>query len=181
MYMIIGVLVFIILIGLIAYYGKQVKYRCPPIIDPESLQSLDITTSEGKELLRTYMMYYFDDYITTTKNDWNYVTPKQFYAMDKSDIFILDVRKPEDYKKGHIENSVNIFWMELLKPENLKRIPNDKKIVIVCYVGHTASQILVLLKLLGYDASVLKFGMGISPRKGIHVAGWTDYGYPVVK
>ena len=68
-----------------------------------------------------------------------------------------------------------------MKPGNLKKLPNNKEIVIVCYVGHTSSQILVLLKLLGYKARVLKFGMGKSPTIGVPIAGWTDYGYSVTK
>ena len=55
----------------------------------------------------------------------------------------------------------------------------NKKILVICYVGHTASQVLVILKLLGYNAKVLKFGMGLSPAVGVPVAGWTDYGLPV--
>lgn len=95
--------------------------------------------------------------------------------MDKSNIFILDVRKPEDYRRLHIRNSVNIFWLELMKPGNLERLPRDKPIIIVCYVGHTASQILVLLKLLGYNAKVLKYGMGIYPQKDVFNAGLVNF------
>lgn len=117
------------------------------------------------------MSQHFHEYLLKTKDDWNYVTPKQFAEMDKSNIFILDVRKPDDYAKGHITDSTNIFWLELMQPQNLSKLPRDREIVVVCYVGHTASQILVLLKLLGYKAKVLKFGMGISPQKGVPVAG----------
>lgn len=129
------------------------------------------------QLFRDDMIKHFDEYLQESKDGWNYVLPKEFNEMDKSDIFILDVRRPEDYRKGHIKGSINIFWLDLMKPENLKRIPMDKKIVIVCYVGHTASQVLVLLKLLGYNAKVLKFGMGQSPGTGVPVAGWVNYGF----
>ena len=36
---------------------------------------------------------------------------------------------------------------------------------------------MVILRTLGYNAKVLKFGMGISPVKGIPIAGWTNYGF----
>ena len=101
--------------------------------------------------------------------------------MDTSKVFILDVRKPTDYKNGHIKGSLNIFWLDLMNPENLKKLPNDKDIIVVCYVGHTASQVFVLLKMLGYKAKVLKFGMGTSPTEGVPVAGWTNYGFEVTK
>ena len=118
----------------------------------------------------------FRAYLKNTQKDWNYILPTELKD-SKKDFYILDVRRPEDFKKGHIPGAKNIFWLDLLKPENLKKLPKNKKIVIVCYVGHTASQVLVLLKLLGYDAVGLKFGMGISPAEGVPVAGWVDYGF----
>ena len=126
------------------------------------------------------MISIFDEYLQKSQYDWNYVLPENLREMDKTKIFILDVRKPEDYKKGHIKGSVNIFWLDLMKQENLKKLPMDKEIILVCYVGHTASQVLVLLKLLGYNAKVLKFGMGQSPTVGVPVAGWGNYGFEIV-
>jgi len=121
------------------------------------------------------------DFIASTKDDWNYITPEDLNKKDLSKYYILDVRKPKDFKSGHIKGAKNIFWMDLLKKENLKNLPNDKKIILVCYVGHTASQMLVALRLLGFDVAVLKFGMGISPSEGVPVAGWIDFGFDVVK
>jgi hypothetical protein len=48
-------------------------------------------------------------------------------------------------------------------------------------VGHTSSQVLTLLKMLGYDVSSIKYGYGLSPVQGVPVAGWLDYGLPIVK
>lgn len=123
----------------------------------------------------------FCKYLQATDDGWNYILPKEFNKMDKSKIFILDVRKPSDYQKGHIKGSVNIYWLDLMCNENLAKLPKDKEIVIVCYLGHTASQILVLLKLLGYKAKALKFGMGVPPNKNVPIAGWSTLGYEVVK
>jgi len=49
---------------------------------------------------------------------------------------------------------------KLLEPGNLEKLPRDKEIVIICYVGHSAGQALVMPRLLGYNAVVLKYGMG---------------------
>ena len=89
------------------------------------------------------------------------------------------MRKSEDYDKFHINKSINIFWLDILKKENLDKLPLDKTIFLICYVGHTSSQVMVLLKLLGYDVVSIKFGYGISPSFGIPVAGWLSYGFPV--
>jgi len=120
-------------------------------------------------------------YLSGVDDTWNYITPVDFEKADKKDFFILDVRKPKDFRKCHIAGAKNIFWLNLLKPENIAKLPTDKKILIVCYVGHTASQALVVLRLLGYDVVVLKFGMGKSPAAGVPIAGWTDYGFKVVR
>ena len=121
------------------------------------------------------------DFIDSTKEDWNYITPEELNKKGTDEFYLLDVRKPEDFAEGHIKGANNIFWMDLLKPENLKKLPKDEKVLVICYVGHTASQIMVALRLLGYDAVALKFGMGLSPVEGIPVAGWSDFGFPVVK
>jgi len=120
------------------------------------------------------------DFIESTKDDWNYITPEQLRKNQKK-FFILDIRQKDAFDEGHIPGAKNIFWMDLLKPENLKKLPDNKTILLVCYVGHTASQMLVALRLLGYNVMALKFGMGQSPVEGIPVAGWTDFGYETTK
>lgn len=121
------------------------------------------------------------DFVDSTEKDWNYITPVELEKKDKKNLFLLDIRKPEDFKEGHIKGATNIFWLELLEPENLKKLPTDKTIVLICYVGHTSSQALVLLRLLGFDVIALKFGMGKSPVEGVPVAGWLDYGFETTR
>ncbi len=135
---------------------------------------------------KTDLLPLLQNYIKKTKNDWNYITPYDFYHKyytkpDKmKKIFLLDLRNHNDYQKWHIKGSKNIFWLDLLNEENLKKIPKNKKIYLVCYVGHTSSQAMVLLKLLGYKVVSIKFGYGISPVFEVPVAGWLNYKYPII-
>jgi len=76
-----------------------------------------------------------------------------------NDPFILSVRSAEDFEKGHIPGAINIAPGELFIQTNLQRLPPDKQIVVYCYTGQTASQVTSALRLLGYDAYNLKFGM----------------------
>jgi rhodanese-related sulfurtransferase len=76
-----------------------------------------------------------------------------------NDPFIISVRKPEDYAKGHIPGAVNIGFTALAEKDTLATIPPDRPIVVYCYTGHTGSQATALLNLLGYDATNLLFGM----------------------
>ena len=121
-------------------------------------------------------------YLKSTKNDWNYITPLDFYNdyfLKKKDYFLIDLREEKEYKKGHIKGAKNIFWLNILDEKNVKKIPKDKTIFLICYVGHTSSQVMTLLKLLGYNVVSIKYGYGLSPVKGVPVAGWLDYGLPV--
>jgi len=124
------------------------------------------------------------NYLKSTKNDWNYITPLDFYndyLLKNKDYFLIDLREEKEYKKGHIKGAKNIFWLNILDEKNVKKLPKDKQIFLICYVGHTSSQVMTLLKLLGYNVVSIKYGYGLSPVKGVPVAGWLDYGFPVEK
>lgn len=77
---------------------------------------------------------------------------------------IVSVRSAEDYAKGHIEGAINIPFKAIAAEENLAKLDPNKKIVVVCYTGHTASEANMFYNMLGYDAVTLKFGM----------SGWTN-------
>ncbi len=81
-----------------------------------------------------------------------------------SDYFLISLQKPEDYAKGHVKGAINIPYGQFYKKETLNKIPKNKKIVTICYTGHTASQAAMLLNQLGYEAYSMKFGM----------IGWTS-------
>jgi len=128
-----------------------------------------------------------DEYIKNTDQSWNYIIAPELYKelmVSNNKFFLLDVRKPQDYKKGHIKGAKNIFWKDLFSSNNIDKLPCPKHnpditLVIICYVGHTASQTLVLLRLLGFKVVVLKYGMGISPVEKIPRKGWLDYNLPI--
>jgi len=128
------------------------------------------------------------NYIDKTSNDWNYITPNDFYnnyymnRLKDGTYLLLDIRKKEIFDQYHMKGAKNIFWLDLLKTKNLIKLESyrDKIIFLICYVGHTSSQALVLLKLLGFKVISIKFGYGISPVFGVPVAGWLQYNYPVV-
>ena len=124
------------------------------------------------------------NYLKETKDDWNYITPVDFYNnyyKKKKNYYLIDLRKPDEYKKMHIKGSKNIFWLDILDEKNIKKLPKDKIIFLICYVGHTSSQVMTLLKLLGYNVVSIKYGYGLSPVIGVPVAGWLDYGLPIEK
>ena len=100
---------------------------------------------------------------------------------DSNDPFILSICKPEDYQAGHVPGAVNIGAGALFSEENLAKLPPDKQIVVYCYTGQTAGQVVAALNMLGYDAYSLKFGVASwAIREGN--PRWNDdmtMGYPV--
>ena len=80
-----------------------------------------------------------------------------------NDPYIIDTRKAEDYEKAHIPGAVNLSTKTLFTAAELAKLPEDQQIVAVCYTGQGASQVTAGLRMLGYDAYNIKFGM----------AGWT--------
>lgn len=76
-----------------------------------------------------------------------------------NDPFRVDIRAAADYANGHIPGAINIVGKDLFNAENLAKLPKDKAIVLNCYSGQTASQATAALRMLGYDAYNLLYGM----------------------
>lgn len=126
-------------------------------------------------------------YINNTRKDWNYITPTDFYKKYFSKhrkYKLIDLRKCDVFNRFHVPRAVNIFWLDLLKSKNVQKLrkwtKEGKKIFLICYVGHTSSQAMTLLKLLGIPATSIKFGYGTSPVTGVPIAGWLQFHYPLV-
>lgn len=88
----------------------------------------------------------------------------------KEDLFILDIRKKEDFAENFVEGSVHCEWSQVFEFIEEDILPKDKKIIVICYTGQTAGQTVGVLKLLGYDACSLKGGM---------VNGWMKDDMPI--
>jgi len=107
-------------------------------------------------------------------NDNYHVSANDVYMwtkMKKTDFMVLDVRIGENaleaYKTAHIPGAVYIPYNELFKPANLKKLPKDKKIILVCHMGAAEALPVIPLRMLGYNAYGMVLGM----------AGW-QRGYP---
>lgn len=76
---------------------------------------------------------------------------------DEEELYIIDWRKPDDYKQAHITDAVNMSIKKLIS--NWDQLPNDKLIINVCYTGQTASHATAVMNLAGLEARNLLFGM----------------------
>jgi rhodanese-related sulfurtransferase len=80
----------------------------------------------------------------------------------KEDFVILDVRTPQEQSivGSTWKNTLNIPMHEVFKPENLNKIPKDKKVVVVCHSGERAWAVVTGLRAAGFN-NVYHFKGGI--------------------
>ena len=76
-----------------------------------------------------------------------------------NDPFVVDVRAPADYAKGHIKGAINVPANTLYQAASLAKLPLGRRIVIVDYNGQTAMGMSYMLSILGYNARGLQYGM----------------------
>ena len=68
---------------------------------------------------------------------------------------IIDIRDAATFAAGHIEGATNSTLADILTTAG----STTKPILVVCYTGQTAAHAVVALKLSGYTAKTLKWGM----------------------
>jgi len=79
-------------------------------------------------------------------------------AADPDAYTIIDIRSLSVYNAGHIPGAYHSSLGSLLTDVGTT-IPTDKTFVVACYTGQSAGHAVVALKLMGYDAKTLLFGM----------------------
>ncbi|MDC0610108.1 rhodanese-like domain-containing protein [Vibrio sp.] len=94
-------------------------------------------------------------------------------AVNKENGTVVDIRTSDEFKKGHITDSVNMK-PEDIKSGNLASLENKKAtpIIVVCKSGQTAQDSASALVKAGFEkVSVLKNG----------IAAWNEANLPLVR
>ncbi len=124
------------------------------------LPVLDVTTSEDSaEIIRAAAAAYVSDTSVLPTITAQTVFDNINDGNAANDYFVLSVRSATDYAKGHVAGAYNIPYKEIAKVDNLEKLPTDKTIVVYCYTGHTGQLAATALRMLGYQAINMKFGM----------------------
>lgn len=74
---------------------------------------------------------------------------------------VIDIRKHDDYVNGHIDGAINVEKQKLyaFMTDSVKASVY-KKIVLVCYINHSASYAAMMLRLAGYgNVWSMRYGM----------------------
>jgi rhodanese-related sulfurtransferase len=92
------------------------------------------------------------------------VDSKRFFEMikNKEPFVFLDIRTPAEMSITGItwKDTLRIPMHELFKEENLKKLPKDKKIVVVCHTGTRAAAATLALRAVGFmNAYIYKGGI----------------------
>jgi phage shock protein E len=78
-------------------------------------------------------------------------------AKNSRGIYLLDVREPVEFRRGHIAGAKLIPLRQL--GGRLKEIPKEREIVCICATGHRSVPAVRQLVAAGYKAASLEHGM----------------------
>lgn len=67
-----------------------------------------------------------------------------------SNVILVDVRTPEEYQAGHLENARNINWYDKNFSEQFASISKDETIYVYCKKGGRSAKAQQVLDSLGY-------------------------------
>lgn len=80
---------------------------------------------------------------------------------------VVDVRQPDEYRRGHISGAKLIPLGEL--SQRLSELPKDKEVVCVCASGNRSRSATKMLVREGYDAVNMNGGMMSWSRSGLSI------------
>lgn len=65
------------------------------------------------------------------------------------DVYLLDVREPDEWAAGHPPGAHHVPMMDI--PTRADEVPTDRDVVVVCRVGGRSAQVVAYLKQRGFD------------------------------
>ncbi|MBX7226000.1 MAG: rhodanese-like domain-containing protein [Chitinophagales bacterium] len=85
---------------------------------------------------------------------------------------LIDVRTPEEFASGHLQNAVNINFYSSDFKEQLEKLDKTKPVMVYCKSGGRSGKAAIILKELGFTI-VYNLADGVE--------GWKNKQLPVVK
>jgi rhodanese-related sulfurtransferase/predicted small lipoprotein YifL len=139
--------------------GKTTEHPMAGIV-PEEQSNQELLTNQFESLLAASELFF-------KENKVQIMEPAEVYQKvlieGNPNYYVVDLRLAGHFSNGSIQGSVNIPYSSSWRQKQIAKLPKDKKLILVCYSGHTASQTAAFWSMLGFDVAVMKHGM----------AGWT--------
>ena len=94
--------------------------------------------------MKKFIIYTFLFILFGCSKDENYkvLSVKNFYneLNVSTDPLIIDVRTPEEFSKGHLENALNIDWNGKEFEDQITILNNERPVFIYCLSGGRSSK-----------------------------------------
>ena len=130
---------------------KTLQNRLPEIISAYNFVLVDNTGIDAKKVAQTMnkmgiQSFYLDGGMNSI-SDILESSPKTIIQSQElseklasdEDLFLLDVREPDELLRSKIDGSINIPLTEIFQPNKLDEIPKDKPVVVICGSGNRAT------------------------------------------
>ena len=69
-------------------------------------------------------------------------------------VILVDVRTPEEYQAGHLNNALNINWFDTDFMKQMEAVSREKTVYVYCKKGGRSAKAAQLLDSLGYKSVV---------------------------
>ena len=79
------------------------------------------------------------------------VNNQQLEKMVEQGAILLDVRSPQEFEEGHLENAISLPEYEIKQKYNNILLDKKQTIIVYCSSGHRSKKALKTLKKLGYE------------------------------
>ena len=86
----------------------------------------------------------------------------------RAGLSVIDVRRDDEWKEGHIPDSLHMHLAEL--PQHLDEVPSNQPVALICRTGHRAEMAASIIAATGRE--VIAVGKGGVP-------DWAERGYPM--
>ncbi len=150
---------------------KTLQSRLPEVTSTYNFVLIDDDGTQAKQTAQTMTemgvhTYYLKDGMNSLSE--NIVSSSQTVVdseelanrlADEEDLYLLDVRQPDELLKSKIDGSVNIPLAEIFQPNGMDDIPTDKPVVVICGSGNRATIASYMLAQEGIDFQILEGGM----------------------
>ena len=85
------------------------------------------------------------------KNPIKVVDKKAYMNLIAKEYQIIDVRTPSEFKKGHIENAINVDFKAANFIENISFFDKNKTLLIYCRTGNRSGKASKLIDSIGFS------------------------------
>lgn len=77
-------------------------------------------------------------------------SPVEFQQQLNENVVLIDVRTPEEFKDGHLENALNIDYYNQHFKEEINQLNKEEKIMVYCKSGGRSAGAVAILKQNGF-------------------------------